>query len=95
MKRRPLGATVRPWGVDGADAPAVSSGSGPEGPRTQRYVVGLAMFFTATGTISLRADALPTDLPIAVENHNTATTVRWVRGPSGPLPPKAARNTAP
>ena len=65
------------------------------GPRTQRYGVGLAMFFTATGTISLRADALPTDLPIAVENHNTATTVRWVRGPSGPLPPKAARNTAP
>ena len=102
--------------MDGADAPAVSSGkrartrvarSAPPvnqsvrpssgarmaAPRTQRYAAGLATFSTATGTISLRADALPTDLPIAVENHNKATTVRWVRGPSGPLPPKAARNT--
>ena len=46
------------------------------GPRTQRYAAGLAMLFTATDTISLRADALPTDLPTAVENHNTATTDR-------------------
>ncbi len=52
------------------------------GPRTQRYGVGLAMFFAATGTISLRADALPTDLPTAVENHNTATTA-WVRSEKG------------
>ncbi len=35
--------------------------SGPEGPRTQRYAAGLARLSTATGTISLRADALSTE----------------------------------
>ena len=29
---------------------------------------------------------------VAEQSHTVTATVRWVRGPSGPLPPKAARN---
>ncbi|MCY3966718.1 MAG: VWA domain-containing protein [Acidobacteria bacterium] len=34
-------------------------------------------------------------MTVAEQRHASAGVVLWVRGPSGPLPPKAARNTTP
>ena len=66
--------------------------SGPEGPRTQRYPAGLGSFSTPRpGTVSLRAMRYPLTCQLLVESVAAATTVRWVRGPSGPHPAKAAR----
>ncbi len=63
----------------------VSVGSGPEGPRTQSASVVSRQLGTATRTPSSRASELQHGiLP-------TPMAVLWVRGPSGPLPPKAAR----
>ena len=80
-----LGAIRGAVAMVAASRRRVSVGSGPEGPRTQSASVVSRQLGTATRTPSPRASELQQGIP------PTPMAVLWVRGPSGPLPPKAAR----
>ena len=83
-----LGAIRGAVAMVAASRRRVSVGSGPEGPRTQSASVVSRQLSTATRTPSPRASELQHGiLP-------TPMAFLWVRGPSGPLPPKAARSRA-
>ena len=66
---------------------AAAPGCGPEGPRTQRYAV------PRRANLYCKPSARGDVVTVAEQSHAVTAIVRWVRGPSGPLPPKAARNT--
>ncbi len=77
------GAGLRP-----ARLPAAFGGSGPEGPRTQRYGVGGGRMPCCSS--DARGDAVR----VAVQSCLDTTEALWVRGSSDPLPTETRRREA-
>ena len=81
-------------GEGGSRAPlrgsALDAGQKTRAPRDTPRCGGVLY---STDTAPLQAGAMPHDLRTAAGRTSSATTILWVRGPSGPLPPKAARVT--